>query len=210
MFALVGFLVVRTQGYVSGTEFAPSHFQMRDFSFYEIPILHWQITPIRRSSATPKTATFIRQNTLIQTTTGVPDTWHLVAIARGLTGSTPADAALLVDQMTLESGSSDYWRTWSLDYPGHAQVLWPRVQRLAIAELYILMPRLFELAQEDQTPSELDQAIDDYLRSELRRLIVDLDAAGRARLASELLDEARAEFPNDPEFSQLRLSPAES
>ena len=34
------FIVIKTQGFVSGNEFSPTHFQQRKFSFYEIPLIH--------------------------------------------------------------------------------------------------------------------------------------------------------------------------
>ena len=43
------------QGNISGTEFSPTHFQQRDFGFYEIPLIHLQISPIKRSASTPST-----------------------------------------------------------------------------------------------------------------------------------------------------------
>ena len=46
------FLLIRLQGHVRGVEFAPTHFQQREFSFFEIPLIHVQITPIRRSATT--------------------------------------------------------------------------------------------------------------------------------------------------------------
>ncbi|MEM8665964.1 MAG: hypothetical protein AAGG48_00505 [Planctomycetota bacterium] len=205
VFILVLFIVVRTQGYVSGFEFSPSHFQQREFSFYEIPLLHVQITPIKRSSATPVTAIYVRQNGLIPIPTGTPQDWQLVSISRGLTGSTPADAQLLVDQLQLGT-DDEYWRTWSKDQPKQAKVLWPIIQDLSARELYILMPPLFELAQIDHTPEDLRAAIDDRLQSEYIQLIQDMHDADRDDLATELLSEAISDYPENEELKQLQNS----
>lgn len=205
VFILVLFIVVRTQGYVSGFEFSPSHFQQREFSFYEIPLLHVQITPIKRSSATPVTAIYVRQNGLIPIPTGTPQDWQLVSISRGLTGSTPADAQLLVDQLQLGT-DDEYWRTWSKDQPKQAKVLWPIIQDLSARELYILMPPLFELAQIDHTPEDLRAAIDDRLQSEYIQLIQDMRDADRDDLATELLSEAISDYPENEELKQLQNS----
>lgn len=202
---VVGFLIIRIQGSVSGVEFSPTHFQTREFRFFEIPLLQWQITPIHRSASTPKTATYVRQKGLIPMANGVPQTWHLVSISRGLTGEEPADAGLLVDQMNFSMGKDRYWRKWSVDHPNRATVLWPVVQRLAERELYILMPGLFELAQEDRTPAELSTAIDNYLPAQYSRLIMDLAEAGRGDLAEALLEEARADYPDSTELTSLNL-----
>ncbi len=178
------FIVVRTQGFVSGYEFSPTHFQLRKFSFYEIPLIHLQITPIKRAGATPTTATYVRQNSLITPYSGPPTSWHLVSLSRGLTGSTPADANLLVDQLNLLSGGNEYWRKWSIDQPKQAKILWPVIQKLAERELYILMPPLFELSQVEQTPEQLQEKIDNQLRTQYRSLIQDMKAADRDELCA--------------------------
>ncbi len=203
------FFVIRTQGFVSGQEFSPTHFQLREFSFYEIPLIHLQITPIKRAGSTPTTATYVRQNSLIKPHTGAPASWHLVSISRGLTGSTPADANLLIDQLNLQTGGDEFWRKWSIDHPRRAKVLWPVIQKLAERELYILMPHLFELAQIDQTPRQLQQNIDDLLRGQYRSLILDMQAADRGELAQQLLAEASKDYPQDAELKNLRLPPPE-
>ncbi|MGI9473148.1 MAG: hypothetical protein ACR2NZ_16520 [Rubripirellula sp.] len=203
---IVLLIVIRTQGFVSGYEFSPTHFQQRRFSFYEIPLIHLQITPIRRSSATPATATYVRQNALITPHTGVPTVWHLVSLSRGLTGATPADANLLLDQLELSSGK-DYWTDWSKKHPKRAKVLWPYVQRLAERELYLLLPSIFELAQLDpHSPQQLQDSIDEYLRREYALLIEDMRSADRDDLADQLLAEALQDYPDDPGLVQLDQS----
>ena len=207
---LVVFLVVRTQGYVSGREFSPTHFQQRDFSFYEIPLLHIQITPIKRSSATPATAIYVRQNGLITTPAGTPKYWHIVSLSRGLTGTTPADAGLLMDQMELGSSGDEYWRTWSKDHPQHAKILWPLIQKLSIRELYLLMPPLFELTQVEQTPQELQAKLDERLQRDYVQLVQDMRDADRNDLAETLLSEAIGDYPTNDDLQALKqpASPA--
>ena len=75
--SLLLFVVVRLQGHVTGREFSPTHFRLREFSFYEIPLLHLQITPIKRSDVTPRSATYLRQKSLIRTPKGFqrPGIW---------------------------------------------------------------------------------------------------------------------------------------
>ncbi len=208
LLSLVLFVIVKTQGYVSGREFSPTHFQQRDFSFYEIPLIQLQITPIKRKGSTPQTAVYLRQNSLIKTYTGVPKIWHLVSISRGLTGSTPADANLLLDQLNLRSSGDAYWRKWSMDHAKHAQVLWPVVQKLSQRELYILIPELFELAQLEQTPEQLAARIDRWLPNRYHSLVRDMQASNRLELAQQLLDEAIVDYPDDPQIRKLRSQPA--
>ncbi|MFK8115460.1 MAG: hypothetical protein AB8B91_24905 [Rubripirellula sp.] len=205
IFIFILFIVIRTQGHVWGDEFSPTHFQQRSFSFYELPLLHVQITPIKRTASTPKTATHVRLTGLIKPYTGAPNTWHLVAISRGLTGTTPANANLLVDQLNLKNGGANYWEEWSTDHKPRAKIFWPVIQKLAERELYILMPGLFEIAQDDQTPQELQNKIDSYLQTEYLSLITDMRDSKRGPLAQQLLKEAKADFPDDPNFQNLQL-----
>jgi hypothetical protein len=206
---LVVFLVVWVQGNVSGLEFSPTHFQQRSFRFFEIPILHLQITPIRRAAQTPSTANYLRLNSLIQTPSTPPDAWHIVSIRRGITGTTPGDASLLTEQLELEDGADAYWRTWSIDHPKRAKVLWPVIQQLAVRELYMLMPPLFELAQREQTAAELQSAIESRLEQDYASLVQDLRRAGRDELADQILAEAREDFPESQQLQELRLSTPE-
>ncbi|TWU40805.1 hypothetical protein [Novipirellula artificiosorum] len=201
--SIVLFLLIRVQGAVAGREFSPVTFAMREFRFYEIPLIHLQITPIRRTRVTTKTATYLRQNSLINAPTQHAEIWHLVDLSRGFTGQTPADAKILVDQLTLKHEGGEYWRQWCIDHPKHAKLFWPRIQRLAGREMYLLMPPLFELAQTDQSAEAMSQKVDDSLRLQYRDLILDLRAADRDELANGILLEARQDFPNDVELNNL-------
>ena len=207
--ASITLLLVGTQGHVRGREFSPTLFQARNFSFYEIPLLQIQITPIRRSSATPSAATYVRQNGLLESVSAdESEPWHLVSLTRGITSTYPADAELLVTQLSIRQAGESYWRKWSVDHPDQAQILWPVIQRLAKRELYVLMPRLFELAAQTATPEDLATQIDDQLRQDYAALIADMRSAGRDDLAKQLYDEALADYPDDPRWLSLSIAPA--
>lgn len=192
----MGFLVIRTQGSVSGIEFAPTHFQKRSFAFYEIPLVHWQITPIRRTTNTLTAATYLKQKSLISSSTKVPNKWDLVELSRGLTGSSPGDASLLVDQLELQSNGDNFWRSWSKKHPKRAKILWPVVQQLAVRELYVLLPPMMELATIAPDDVDLAEKIDLYLKNEFAGLIQDTIDAGRPQLAEELEVDFQTDFPH--------------
>ncbi len=216
------FFLVRTQGFVKGREFSPDTFAMRDFQFYEIPLIHLQVTPIRRASSTTDTAIFLRQKSLIQGPAnpsnppdGLNPAWHLVYLSRGITGSTPADAMLLTDVLELHQSSTGYWQKWSTDHGPEAKEFWPIIQRLAQRELYLLMPPLFELAQQmatetkrtnEQETSVFSTSIEMRLASLYHDLILDMRDARRTELADGLLAEALLDFPNDPKLRELKTS----
>jgi len=183
-------------GRVQGEEFSPTHFRTRTFSFYEIPIIHWQITPIHRSSNTPSSATLVAQKKWITPAAGDPTVWHLVSLRRGLEASEDADAALLVNQLRMRGSSGSAWRRWSQDHPELASVLWPEVAKLAQRELYILMPRLFELTRPIEGVEPLRTTMASYLSEEYASLVRDMRAAGRDDLAKTLMAEAEADNPD--------------
>lgn len=208
LLGLIVLLVITTQGNISGSEFSPTHFQQRDFHFYEIPLLHLQITPIRRKVSTPATASYLKQMSMVSVPQGQPVHWHLVSISRGFSGTSDADAKLLTDQLDLSPDGDLYWKTWTADHPELAAVFWPVIQKLAERELYILMPRLFELAQADQptsvlTPGDLQSSIDTYLIDQYASLIQDMVAADRKELAASLAAEAKADYPQAANWSSF-------
>ncbi len=197
-------LVIRTQGYVSGSEFAPSHFVQRSFSFYEIPLFHWQITPIRRQDSTPPAATFVKTKILKTIPKGVAKEWHLVSLSRGLSGETNGDANLLLTLLELGNGNELYWRNWSQQNPNHAAILWPIIHRLAKRELYILMPMVFSTADaEGKSPAEIQKIIDQQLAEEYVNLISDMRKAEQPKIAAKLLSEATVDYPNHPGLRRL-------
>lgn len=64
--ALLIFLMEVWLGHVSGVEFDPVTFQTRTFQYYEIPLLHIQITPVRRKTRSPQASVYLSQNNLLQ------------------------------------------------------------------------------------------------------------------------------------------------
>jgi len=197
-------LVIRIQGHVSGNEFAPSHFVQRSFSFYEIPLFHWQITPIRRQDNTPAGATFVKTKILNTLPKGPPTSWHLVSLSQGLSQETKADASFLLAQLELDNGQQLYWRNWSQQNPKHAAILWPIIHQLAKRELYILMPMVFATADSGiQNPAEFQKLIDQQLSQEYASLITDMREAGKPDIAAKLLNEAITDYPNDPGIQRL-------
>lgn len=182
--------VVGTMGYVEGEEFSPTHFRSRRFSFYEIPIIHWQITPIDRSSSTPLTALLLTQKKWISPPSSSPTTWHLVSLSRGGREPQEDDAALLLNQLRLQRDGGSFWSQWSQDHPALASQLWPTIGTLSQRELYILVPRLLELVRPIDSVDTFRATQRQYLRQEYASLVRDMRAAGRDDLADALTLEA--------------------
>jgi len=151
-------------GQVEGREFAPSHFEIRRFSFNEIPLLRLQITPIRRVSESSVLQSYLNTSSLITRPPGQPTDWHMIELSRFGVSTQPADAKLLTDFLKIPyygfmmrrgaAAQSDlYWHQWSIRHPKHAAVLWPQIQKLAERELYLLIPDVFQIA-DAATPAE--------------------------------------------------------
>jgi len=212
-------LTLLLTGWVEGEEFSPRLCQTRRFSYFEVPILQLQVTPITRKSTTPEAARFLTQASWWQTkppgTSGLKNsppakspvagpTWHLVSVTHGARNAQFDDAALLVQQLRRRDNSgSPYWKNWTKEHPELGKVLWPVIIRLANRELYLMMPPLFECAAASQAADRLQASIDASLRLQYRNVIADTRAAGQEELASELAREASADFPQDALLSQL-------
>lgn len=178
----------------------------RSFSFYEIPLVHWQITPIRRSDDTPAAATYVKTKILKKVPKGTATNWHLVSLSRGILGTTNADANFLLAQLEFsdQDSSDPYWIDWSKQNPKHAAVLWPIIQRLAERELYVFIPMVFATADSGgKSPAELQKAIDEQLAAEYVSLVSDMREAGKMTVAAALLSEAVADYPNHPGLQRL-------
>lgn len=217
---LLLFAFVRSQGRVTGTEFAPTNFQTRSFRFYEVPVLQIQLTPIERTGMISPMTTFLRKKSYIPRPKAAPtqDGWHLVRITRGVSGTTPGDAQLLTEHLGMSGADDLKWKIWSENHPAKAKTLWPIVKKLAERELYILVPGLFQKAEmlsaaqqpaknqpTQDLPVEKDFAasIDDWLLKQYIGVIGDMRAAKRNTLADGLLKEALADFPDSPELTEL-------
>lgn len=130
--------------------------------------------------------------------------WDVVWVQRGSQARRDADAALLDHQLGLRNGNVVYWKQWSQDHPELAGVLWPRIAKLARRELYVLIPGLIERIRAIKDADELIAAIDGYLEREVIVLARDMQAAGRAALAAELIDEALQDDPDNETLLEMR------
>lgn len=175
MTALLTLLVIAAGvwigGRVEGSEFSPSDFSVREFQFYEVPILHTQITPIKRTKRTLDLPRYLAAQSLIDPAKKDPPIWHLASIGRAGTALENADAALLVDQFELAVNGQEFWRTWSEDHPAAAGVLWSVIQDLAYEELYVLVPDVFDVALNQSEPNLLREALKKRLKKEIENLI---------------------------------------
>lgn len=191
---LVAFLttVMAIFGRVSGVEFSPTHFETRQFSFFEIPLLQLQISAIRRDRITPDVNSYLATSSLITRPATPPDTWHLVELRRWALAPVNGEAKHLIRCLDYQtpggSGSGSFWKAWSQQHPEAARILWPRVQGLACKEQYALIPEVLRIAAlRAASPVALREELDRHIAAETELWAADLRAAGYEQLAEDWL-----------------------
>ncbi len=187
--------IILIQGRVSGIEFSPHTFQERSFSFYEIPLLERQITPIRRKTLSNSTLLYLRINGFVTTSSNPTSQWDLVSLTRGFIGDSLSDAELLLSPLSLRVDDVSYWETWSEEQPEKARFFWPIAQKLAIRELYLFLPPLFEVAQKDLSQNEFQSAIKKQIREDYLRLSDNMTGQNQPEMAQKILEAAKLDFP---------------
>src|SRR5262245_29968413 len=146
--AYAGISLTRTFGYVSGVEFCPQTFERRSYSFYEVPLLGIMITAKVYDDLTSIAETSLTSQQFVTPSAGGQQDWHLVVGSRGMRLMRKGDASILLGYLDMMDGENHHrWVRWSEDHSQQAKILWPAVQRLAIHQLYVFVPELFELAK---------------------------------------------------------------
>lgn len=141
-------LVTFAIGKVSGTEFNPQTFERRWFSFYEIPLVRLQVTPLWRVGANGNVEDLVIAQKYVTPPPNAPEQWELISLVRRNYKQPPTDVQILARYLDASDEDGDsYWTQWSIKHPEMAALLWPEVARLARLEQYVLLPPLFELAR---------------------------------------------------------------
>ena len=194
--ALVLAALILIQGRVSGIEFSPTHLEQRSFHFFEIPVIEQQITPIRRKKVTNECLRFLRTGGFVKRApTSVPR-WDLVSITRGLSGTTHADAELLLSSLSTEREDVAYWKTWTEKNPTKAKHLWPIVQKLALNRLYLFIPPILEIAQNSDSEEGFQNGILVQIKLDYQRLADSFDRQNKPDVAEEIKNKASQLFPS--------------
>jgi hypothetical protein len=168
--SILGFLVIvyfitLLFGSISGEEFAPDTFSRREFSYYQLPVVHIQVTPVRRVVRPHELCQHLVKNALISTT-ATESRWDLVAARRGGRRLRDGDALILCRYLDAADAEGEaYWLTWSNDHPKLAKVLWPKVAQAARDELYTIVPQMFRLAWSLDDPLRLERDLNAILQS---------------------------------------------
>ena len=192
-------------GFVSGEEFSPDTFARRSFYYYQIPLIHLQVSPIGRDDQTNALETHLCAKKYVPVDKKKKPRWDLVLARRAGVVITQGDAAILCAYLDSEDKDGNLcWKKWTEDHPKVAKILWPEVARVARRQLYMFTPEMLELAT--------GAANVDAFALELNRLLArkysDLaDVQQQLELhetAVELLNEAIRYAPDDSELKERR------
>lgn len=161
---LVGFLVLilctLQFGAISGEEFSPDTFDRRAFSYLEIPLIRIQITPVNRKSSTREVEQQLVKDKLITASSSATPRWDLVRMSSVDPKSDKCDARILC--MYFDSKDADgkaSWLAWNEKHPELAKLLWPAVEEVARAQLYIFVPDLVACARSATDAKKFDSEL---------------------------------------------------
>ncbi len=157
-----------TFGRVNGQEFAADHFRRRDFAYYQIPLVHLQVSPVHYSTAKSDLTGHLKSNKLLGSPNKIPERWDLVELHVAGQLVRRGDAAILTQYLdTVDSDENLVWLGWAKNHPKLAQELWPVVARLARENLYPMVPDVLRAAQHEQDPTRLKTVLQAYLAEQL-------------------------------------------
>jgi hypothetical protein len=207
---VLGMLTI-TLGGVHGTEFSPQTFERRSYSCYELPLVGWQVTAMRREDLSTVVETFLTSNKYIAPLPkGGQQDWHIIFGSRGTRLYRRGDAHILMQYLDAQDAKSMHrWVKWSEDHPQLAKTFWPAVQRLAMHELYVFVPELFELTKQHSDPVAFQAALNQEVVARLLFLARRLQAADDHAAALTVLSDALTLDPANKELQRaLSMSQA--
>ncbi len=158
-------------GSVVGEEFSPDRFRRRSYHYWEIPLLHVQVTPLKKQDETNDLEKYLVQNKLILVANQPRPRWDLVALRRAEVPAPPRDAEILCRYLDLTNSEGELvWLQWTKNEPQRAKVLWPAVAEAARRDVYVVMPDLFHMAEKADDAAQLKQRIARHLATRFARL----------------------------------------
>ena len=98
-------------GHVHGEEFAPDTFERRAYSYFELPVLRIQVTPVRRSVSRPDLEQTLVDRHYI-TVKNPPERWDFVVSYRVGETWREGDARILSQYLDAWSSGSDPATGW--------------------------------------------------------------------------------------------------
>lgn len=199
--ALVLLLSVVLFGEVEGEEFSPDLVQRRRFSFYELPLLRWQISPIRHFDVTGDLEEQLVTDKLVTKPSGTPR-WDLVRIRTGR--EMLGEAFVLSEYLDADRGTGRHWEQWTKDHLPLARVFWPAVISAARDKLYTIVPDLLSTVRGTSDPEELKRRLSRVFVARYSELAAWHQSHDAHETAVEIYDAALRHDPHDSELQAGR------
>ena len=184
-------------GGVRGEEFSPDTFERRHFFYYEIPLVHVQCWPIRRTPMTHSLDKFLEDQKLLPPPKKLSEQeWHLALMSRGAKLVREGDALILCSYLdTYETGGDMIWEVWSKRNAELAKILWPVLADLAHGNQYVVVPDVMDLAKSATEPAAFRKSLDQLLATQFTEMADARQKLGHHARAAELYAEALKHIP---------------
>ena len=128
---------------VTGEEFCPQTFQLRDFHYRRMP---WIKTIVSPTNLTPKSLPI--STSVLQHIKRLPnERWDIVYVSEGVQQDIRAPK-ILIQAISSSTSTGSFWDSWSNKHPDLAEVTWPIVQQAAVLQTYEIIPDILESALE--------------------------------------------------------------
>lgn len=190
--AIMLFLWVAIFGAVVGVEFSPERFERRTFVYYQVPGLGIQVRPIVRESKRNGLEQFLLNKNYVQETASADKArWDLVHDNQHRADAAACDAGILCGYLDTYGPKGGFlWKNWSDDHRDQAKLLWPAVAELARAEMYVLIPDLFDVVGKTEKAAEFKALLRETLADSYCRMARVEQRRGRHERAVELFTSA--------------------
>lgn len=172
---VISAIVIGLFGRVQGVEFCPQKFTLQEFSYYQVPLLGWQITPVTFSPSgrgNGPLSGYLRQQKLLGKVASELR-WDIVQIFSAGTANQAGDAEILVKYLEQPGAvGTENWLAWTknTEHAELVRVFWPVIAKLADRELYILMPDLFDFIRSAPTANRFVEHVRTQLAAEVEKL----------------------------------------
>lgn len=168
-------MLVLIFGHVGGEEICPQKFTMRRFSYYQLPIIGTQISPVvisKSSRGNGPLSTYLQSNKLLGPVRSKLR-WDIVQIDETGRSASRGDADILAKYLEQPGafGTED-WLAWTKNGANREIValFWPIIAKMAQHELYILMPDVFDAARASQSAREFTETITTNVPAAIQKL----------------------------------------
>lgn len=188
-----GALIILIFGRMTLTEFAPSTFKRRSFTYFQIPLINQQITPTVRSDDSTALERYLRGANLVRVSVNANARWDVISV-----GTEDGAAEILTTYMDILEGTP--LQDWSKAHPEMAQCLWAAVQEAAELQAYELTPDLFEMASSATDAQVFCRQINQWLITSYDELAADYREQSDEERATALEKAAQQRRQSPPEF----------